>query len=210
MNPKIGIIGAGKLGTALARALAKHNDEVAIINSRGPESLALQLQIILPGVQTMDVHELIAWADVVILAVPLRHYGSLPLGEMSGKIVIDAMNYWSPVDGKVAEFDAYAGSSSELVAKSIQGAKLVKSFNTVAYNELEEHALAKGDAARRAIALVGDDSDAKAIVSRLIDVIGFDPVDIGVLQNGKLLQPDAPLFNSRFTAAEMHAILDQM
>ncbi|MBI3889235.1 NAD(P)-binding domain-containing protein [Candidatus Saccharibacteria bacterium] len=210
MSPKIGIIGAGKLGTALARMFAGSYENVAIINSRAPDSLKLQLQILLPGVQAMEVHELIKWADIIILATPLRQYQTLPLSEMAGKIVVDAMNYWSPVDGKIAEFEKYADSSSELIAQSIPGARIVKTLNTVAYSELEEHALPKGDEKRRAIALAGDDTDANALVAQLIDAIGFDAVTIGMLKNGTLLQPDTELFNVRVTADEMYAVLDRL
>ena len=208
MKPKIGVVGAGRLGTALARAFVKSDFKVAIVNSRGPESLQLQLQIILPGAQAMEIHRLIDWADVIILAIPLRRYRTLPLTEMSGKIVIDAMNYWAPVDGEVVEFDAYAGSSSELIARSLAGARVVKSLNSVAYNEIEEHALERGSQKRRAIAMAGDDTDAKVVVSYLIDAIGFDAVDVGELKNGVLFQPDTRLFNARFTAQELRKTLD--
>ncbi len=209
MNPKIGIIGAGRLGTALARVSARSGYDVALINSRGPESLKLQLQIILPGVKAMDIHELVKWADIIILAVPLRQYRTLPLDEISGKILVDAMNYWSPVDGQVAEFDAYAGSSSELVAQTIPGARVVKTLNSIAYNELEEHALTSGDKKRRAVAVAGDDNDAKVTIGTFIDSIGFDSVDVGSLKKGVLFQPDTTLFNARLGAHEMRAILDQ-
>ena len=202
-NHKIGIIGAGRLGTTLARSLMKAGYAVSIINSKNPASLELQLRILLPGVEARPVDELIGWADVIILAVPLREYTKLPLELMRGKVVIDAMNYWAPIDGKIAEFERYAGSSSELVAVSIPGAHVVKTFNSVAYSELEEHGLPAEDSRRRAIPLAGDDTQAKTLASELIESIGFDAVDLGNLREGRHFQPDTELFNQRLTIRDI-------
>lgn len=207
-NHKIGIIGAGRLGTTLARSLAKAGYAVSIINSKNPASLELQLRILLPDVEARPVNELIEWADIVILAVPLREYTKLPLELMRGKIVIDAMNYWAPIDGKIAEFEQYAGSSSELVAGSMPDVYIVKTLNSVAYNELEEHALPAEHSRRRAIPLAGDDARANAIVSELIDAIGFDAVDLGKLREGRHFQPGTELFNQRLTAREIRQSLN--
>lgn len=166
----------------------------------------LQLQVLLPKASAMELPDLVIWADIIVLAVPLQAYRTLPLMQMKGKIVIDAMNYWAPVDGKLPEFDAYAGSSSERVAETIPGARLVKTLNSVAYNELEEHALPPGSPDRRAIALAGDDAAAKQTVAELIDAIGFDPVDLGGLAKGRLFEPDTQLFNHRLTKKDIAAI----
>ncbi len=202
-NPKIGIIGAGRLGTALARGLSNAHYDVSIINNHGIDSLTLQLRIMLPSVTARNIDDLIKYADIIILAIPLPRYSQLPLDSMQGKIVIDAMNYWAPVDGKLPEFEAYAGSSSELVARSIPEATLVKTFNSVAYGELEEHAQPNGSANRRAIPLAGDDTSSKEIVGQLIDAMGFDPVDLGNLSQGKQFQPDTQLFNQRLTRDQL-------
>jgi predicted dinucleotide-binding enzyme len=199
----IGIIGAGRLGTTLARLLSRAGYQVSISNSKGASSLGLQVKILIPDVVARDTTNLVLWAGVIILAVPLPRYKELPLEEMQGKIVIDAMNYWAPVDGKLLEFDAYAGSSSELVAQSIPGATVIKALNSIAYGELEEHASPTSSLKRRAIPLAGNDHEAKRITSELIDKIGFDPVDLGDLKEGIHFQPDTQLFNQRLTRNEI-------
>ena len=203
MHYNIGIIGAGRLGTALARAFSKTDNSVAIINSRGPESLKLQLGILLPGVEAKDIHELIQWADILILAVPLREFHSLPLAEISGKIVIDAMNYWSPIDGKITAFDEYAVSSSTVVARALPDSYVIKTLNSVAYGEIDERTLADTGEYTRAIAIAGDSEESKKIVSKIIMSIGFDPVDLGGIENGAMFQPDTKLFNVRLTKKQL-------
>ncbi|MDB5176504.1 MAG: coenzyme F420-dependent oxidoreductase [Candidatus Saccharibacteria bacterium] len=202
---KIGIIGSGRLGTALARLLSNAGYEVSIINSKSPDSLKLQLKVLLPKVTARKINELIAWSDIIILALPLREYTTLSLDKMSGKIIIDAMNYWAGIDGKIPEFEKYAGSSSELVAKSLPNSRVIKTLNSVAYNELEEHSAPKRTMNRRAIPLAGDDESAKAIVCEIIDNIGFDPVDLGPLSRGRLFQPDTNLFNTRLNHKQVTA-----
>jgi predicted dinucleotide-binding enzyme len=202
-NKKIGIIGSGRLGTSLARLLSSTGYDVSIINSQGVDSLALQLKILLPNVKAKEVDKLIDESDIIILALPLRNYTSLPLSKFTGKVVVDAMNYWAAIDGAIPEFENYAGSSSERVAESLPDALVVKTMNSVAYNELEEHSLPSGAPNRRGMPLAGDSADAKAIVSELIDAIGFDVVDLGPLTSGKLFQPDTNLFNKRLTKEQI-------
>lgn len=202
---KIGIIGAGRLGTALARSLSKVGYDVSITNSRDTTSLSLQVKILMPNVKPRNTSDLVSWADVIILAVPLPRFRQLPLEGMRRKIVIDAMNYWAPVDGKLPEFDAFAGSSSELVAQTIPTTRLVKTFNSVAYSELEEPNLPKGDLKRRAIPLAGNDDSAKLVAAELIDTIGFDPVDLGNLVQGRLFQPGTKLFDQRLSKKQILA-----
>jgi len=202
-KPKIGVIGSGRLGTALARQLLKAGYEVRIANSRGPESLELLLSVLLPGAIATIVDEAVIKSDIIILAIPSHQYTSLQQDAFQGKIVVDAMNYWSPTEGVIPEFADAKGGTSEFIQSYLPAAKVVKSLNHVAYNELEEHILPKGDPKRRAIALAGDDVDAKQQVSDLIDAIGFDAVDLGALSAGKKFQPDTPLFNARYTANEL-------
>jgi len=200
---RIGVIGSGRLGTALSRQLLKNGYEVRIANSRGPQSLALMLGVLLPDAIAATVDDAVSASDVIILAIPSHQYTTLHPAAFEGKIVIDAMNYWSPVEGEIAEFMDPNIGSSEYIQTYLKGAKVVKSLNHVAYNELEEYNLRTGDPKRRAVALAGDDMDAKQLVSELIDVIGFDAVDLGPLSTGKQFQPDTPLFNARYTAAEL-------
>ncbi len=200
---KIGIIGAGRLGTAVARQSLAAGYTVAIANSRGSESLRLTLSVLLPGATAMEIPDLIAASDIIILAVPLNQYKTLAADSLAGKIVIDAMNYWPPTEGDIAEFMTKGVTSSEYLQQYFRGARLVKTLNHIAYNELEEHSLPPGSTGRRAIALAGDDDDAKQEVETFINNLGFDPVDLGPLSHGKKFQPDTPLFNARYTSDQI-------
>jgi len=202
-KPKIGIIGSGRLGTALARQFLKAGYEVRIANSRGPESLELLLSVLLPGAIATIVDEAIVKSDIIILAIPSHQYTSLDPAAFNDKVVIDAMNYWSPTEGVIPEFINETGGTSEFIQTYLPTAKVVKSLNHVAYNELEAHNLPKGDPKRRAIAIAGDDAAAKLQVVDLIDAIGFDAVDLGGIAAGQKFQPDTPLFNARYTADQL-------
>jgi predicted dinucleotide-binding enzyme len=202
-KPTIGIIGAGKLSTVLAKQLLKKHYTVHIANSRGPETLALIVQVLLPGATAGTVESVIKESDVVILAIPLHNYTSLKPEHFQGKIVIDAMNYWAPTEGVITEFQDEKHTSSEVIQQYLPEARVVKTLNHVAYNELEEHSLEFGSTNRRAIALAGDNTDAKKIAAQIIHDIGFDPVDLGELSTGRKIQPDTKLFNVRVTEAEM-------
>ena len=202
-KPVIGIIGAGRLGTAIARQSLSAGYQVQIANSRGPDSLGLMLSVLLPGALAATVDEAVAGSDIIVLAIPLNQYVNLKPELFVGKIVIDAMNYWPPTEGDIPEFMNEAVTSSEYIQQYLKGAKVVKTLNHTAYNELEQHSLVRGSAARRAIVLAGNDTPAKMIVAQFIDDIGFDPVDFGDLSSGKRFQPDTPLFNARFSASDL-------
>jgi predicted dinucleotide-binding enzyme len=199
---KIGIIGAGMIGGTAARVFAKAGHDVAVSNSRGPESLAALVKEIGPKARAMTVDDAAKWADVVLLAVPWRSAEGLPDPALvKGKIVIDAMNPYAR-DGAV--MDLGASSSSEETAKRLPDARLVKAFNTIWFKHLGTKGrtdLPMDD--RHAIFVAGDDEDAKRIVSGLIADIGFGAVDTGSLaKGGRRQQPDAALYNKVMTVKE--------
>ena len=205
-KPTVGVIGSGRLGTAVASLLLRAGCSVRIANSRGPESMKLMLSVLLPGAVASTVEDAVAKSDIVVLAIPLHEYTTLPRVLFKDKITIDAMNYWPPTEGDIAEFMQSDTTPSQYIAQYLTGARVVKTLNHVAYNELGEHSLPHGNAGRRAIAMAGDDQDVKAVVSTLIDAMGFDVVDMGALAQGRLFQPDTPLFNARLSAAEMRSV----
>src|SRR5512133_2370036 len=133
---KIGIIGAGMIGATAARLFVKAGHDVAISNSRGPESLADLIRELGPRARALAVAEAARWADVVLLAVPWRRPEALPPADtLAGKIVIDAMNPYA-LDGSIV--DLRAATSSEETGRRLPGARLVKAFNTIWFKHLAE------------------------------------------------------------------------
>ena len=199
---KIGIIGAGMIGATTARLFANAGHDVAVSNSRGPESLQSLVKDIGPRARAMTIAEAARFGDVVLLAVPWRKPEALPPPDaVKGKIVIDAMNPYAEGGGLE---DLQGLTSSEHTQKRLPGARLVKAFNTIWY----KHLAANGNTSRtvserHAIFVSGDDEQAKRVVMKLIEEIGFGPVDLGSLvEGGRRQQPGSPLYNKPMTAAE--------
>jgi predicted dinucleotide-binding enzyme len=206
-KPTIGIIGAGRLGTVIARQALAAGYHVTIANSKKDlTSLRFILSVLLPGAEAATVQAVVEQSDIVILAIPLNKYKQLPIDLFTHKIVIDAMNYWPPTEGHIAEFDDDRTSSSEYIQGYLPHATVVKTLNHIAYNEIEEHSLPKGNPDRRAVLLAGDDVDAKRQVREFINDLGFDSVDLGDLKEGKKFQPGTRLFNTRFRAQDLEDI----
>jgi predicted dinucleotide-binding enzyme len=204
---KIGIIGSGNIGGSAARLFAKAGHEMAISNSRGPESLKSLVASIGGKARAATVEEAVAFGDTVLLALPWRDRGELPDSKhFEGKIVIDATNPYTAAGGL---FDLGDSGSSEEVARQLPGARLVKAFNTIYY----QHLATRGRTdlpipERHPIFLAGDDKDAKAKVGALIEEIGFAPVDTGSLaEGGRRQQPGSDIYNRPMTAAQAQEIL---
>jgi predicted dinucleotide-binding enzyme len=205
---RIGIVGAGMIGGTLARLFARAGHEVAVSNSRGPQTLRELVDEIGPGAHAATVEEAARFGEVVVLAVPWRAPEALPPADLvEGKIVIDAMNPYAE-GGAVA--DLGDSTSSEETAKRLPGARLVKAFNTIWY----QHLGTRGSTdlppdERHAVFVAGDDPRAKSVVTRLIGELGFAPVDTGGLREGGLRQqPGASLYNKVLTGAEARALVE--
>jgi 8-hydroxy-5-deazaflavin:NADPH oxidoreductase len=204
---KIGIIGAGHIGGTAARLFVEAGHEVAISNRRGVESLRDAKARLGTRAHAMTVDEAARFGEVVLLAVPWRSLEALPAPEtVEEKIVIDAMNPYTSTGGL---YDLGDSSSSEEVRKHLPGARLVKAFNTIYY----EHLATRGSrerplAERHAIFIAGDDIEAKRVVSKLIEQIGFAAVDTGSLRDGgKRQQPGSAIYNRPMSAREAAQIL---
>lgn len=202
---RIGIIGAGNIGATLTRLLVGAGHEVAISNSRGPASLAKLVQAIGPTAHAATVADAAAFGEVVIEAIPYGRYRDLPAAALAGKIVVTAANYYPQRDGPV-QFDGL--NQSELVARHLAGARVIKAFNTIWFQHLQRQGnTSKPVEARRVIFLAGDDGEAKQVVAELITQIGFGPVDLGSLRESVRQEPSSPLFNQDMTVAEAHKLL---
>ena len=195
----IGIIGAGHIGATAARLFVKAGHQVALSNSRGPTSLTELVAEIGPQARALTVDGAAAFGEIVLLALPWRAAEGLPAPQyVAGKIVIDAMNPYSP---SFEVIDLGETTSSEEVAKRLPGARLVKAFNTIYYRTLATEGRPTAPLEDRlAIFVAGDDAEAKGVVSRLIEEIGFAPVDTGSLrEGGRWQQPGSPIYNAPMT-----------
>lgn len=203
---KIGIIGSGNIGGTLTRLFTRAGHDVMVSNSRGPESLQELVRESGEKARAGTVEEAARFGDVIVLATPWRSPEALPSAALvAGKIVVDAMNPYRP-DGGI--FDLGDSSSSEETAKRLPGARLVKAFNTIWAKHLGENGRTDVSASERhAIPVASDDAEAKQIVSRLIEDIGFGPVDNGSLRDGRGQEPNRPIYNKAMTATEMRGIL---
>lgn len=207
-EPKIiGILGAGRVGTAIARRALAAGYQVRVASSRPASDISLVLQFTAPGAIAANADEVIAAGDIIVLALPLSKYRSLPAEKLVGKIVIDTMNYWAPTDGTLPEFEG-APSSSEIVADYLKDAQLVRSFNHMGYHEMDGEARPAGDPDRRAMAVAGDDAQARDIVAGIIDRMGFDPVDAGRLANARDFAIGTPIFGAPLGRHDLQAALN--
>jgi len=205
---KIGILGAGKAGTSIARAAFAAGDEVAIAASGDAERIRLIVEVLVPGAAPVTAATAVRDADLVVLAVPMHRFRSLDPALLAGKVVVDVMNYWEPIDGRIDELEDAPDGTSVLVQRAFPGARLVKSLNHLGYHELEDDARPAGAPDRRAVAAASDDEAALATVLAFVDRIGFDPVDAGPLARGILLEPGSPLFGAPHGRAAFEAVLD--
>ena len=202
---KIGIIGAGKIGATVARLFADAGHDVVVSNSRGAESLQQVISEIGPRVRAMTVDEAARFGDVVLLAVPWRRPEALPSPDaVKGKIVIDGMNAYA--EGGV-QLDLHGRTSSEFTAERLPGARLVKGFNTMWFKHLAANGRKDLPVAKRnALFVSGDDREAKQTVMKLIEDIGFGPIDLGPLvEGGRRQEPGSAIYNKPMTVEEASA-----
>jgi predicted dinucleotide-binding enzyme len=195
----IGILGAGNIGSTTARLFAAAGHSVAISHSKGPESLEALVSSLGPRVRALSTEDAVKFGEVVLLAVPWGKRAELPPAQLfENKIVIDAMNPFGP-NGPI---DLGNTTSSEEISKQLPGARLVKAFNTLNFQILGTGSR-PANQDRLVLFMAGDDTEAKEVVARLIEDVGFATVDTGFLrEGGRLQQPGSPIFNVPMTVQE--------
>ena len=204
----IGLIGAGHIGSQLARLAVAHGNNVVISNSRGPETLAALVAELGPAARAATPEEAAAAGDIVIVTIPLKNYRAVPVEALKGKIVIDTNNYYPQRDGHIPALDNESTTTAELLQAHLPRSKVVKAFNHLYASALTTDGQPAGTENRRALVIAGDDEAAKARVARLIDEFGFDAVDAGPLKEGWRIQRDTPGYGPRRTAAELRRDLE--
>jgi 8-hydroxy-5-deazaflavin:NADPH oxidoreductase len=193
-TPRLAVLGVGHVGPVVARLAIKAGYPVSIAHSGDPEDIALIAEVVVPGARPRWAADAVADADIVVLAMPLHRFNDVDPRLLDGKLVVDAMNYWPDTDGVLDAFER--GRSSEVVARRLVGSTVVKSLNHIGYHELEYGARAAGAPDRLAVGVAGDDPGATGAVADLVDRLGYDPVRLGSLRAGQVLEPGGPVFGT--------------
>lgn len=189
---KIGIIGAGFVGRAIAKLAIQAGHQVMLSNFRDPRTLFSLKPMI--GCETGTAAEAARFGQVVVIAVPLTALEQLPAAELQGKTVLDAVNYYPERDGEIEELLTGRISTSERLARLLPNSRITKAFNAIRMTDLETQGVPAGDAHRRAIPLAGDDREGKAIAMALYEAFGFDAVDAGALAEGWRFERATPAY----------------
>ena len=197
---RLAVRGAGHVGPVIARLAIRAGYPVTIATSGDPEDIALITELVIPGAQPRWASDALADADIVVLAIPLPRFPDMNPALLTGKLVVDTMNYWPATDGVLKPFED--SGSTEIVARRLAGSTVVKALNHIGYHELEDRARPAGDPDRRAAGVAGDDPAAVATIAGLIDRIGYDPVRLDSLRAGRVLQPGGPVFGAVLTLPE--------
>jgi predicted dinucleotide-binding enzyme len=203
----VGILGAGKVGVVLAQLALKAGYTVYLSGSQSAEKIALTTKILTPGAHAVTNKEAALLGDIVILALPLSKLRTIPKNELRGKLVIDSMNHWGEVDGPREDTVAHSLSSSEAVQQFLNSARVVKALSHMGYHDLHDHAKASSAPGRKAIAIAGNSPADLQRVSHFIDSIGFDPLVIGELSRGTILEPGYPAFGANRDKTSLAGLL---
>lgn len=203
----VGIIGAGHIGSTLARGLVERGYDVVVANSRGPETLASLVTELGPRARAGTATDAATAADWAIVTVPLKAYRAIPVEPLAGKIVLDTNNYYWERDGHIAELDEKKATTSGLLQEHLRGAKVAKAFNSIRSTEILTAGSPAGTPNRRALPTASDFDDAIELVTKIYDEFGFDTVVVGPLSESWRVERDQPAYVVPQTADELRANL---
>jgi predicted dinucleotide-binding enzyme len=208
--PRIAVLGAGHTGPVIARVAVEAGYRVRIAASGDPEKIELITNVLAPGAEPRWAADAVSGAEVVVLAIPLHKFVAFDPSLVAGKLVVDTMNYWPPVDGVQALFEDRRYGSSEIVQRRLARSSVVKTLNHIGYHELDDERRPVGSPERRALGIAGDDPAAVDIVAEVIERIGYDTVPLDSLRSGRLLEPGGPVFGASMRRTEFElAVRDQ-
>jgi predicted dinucleotide-binding enzyme len=194
MTQTIGFIGSGLIGSNLARLAVASGLNVVMSNSRGPETLAELIDELGDHARAATPLEAALAGDLVVATIPLGQWEQLPAAVLTGKTVIDTMNYYPQRDGHIQELEVRALTSSEMVQRHPNGVRLVKALHNLDWIRLGNGARPTGAPDRWALPIAGDKADAKAEVAKFMDTIGYDAVDCGTLADSWRIEPGTPVY----------------
>jgi predicted dinucleotide-binding enzyme len=193
---RIAVLGAGHVGPVIARIAIDAGYQVTIAASGDPESIALIATVLAPGAEPRWAADAVDGADVVVLVIPAHRFTAFDPDLVAGKLVVDAMNYWPPVDGVREMFEDRRYGSSEIVQRRLDRSTVVKSLNHIGYEDMEDDRRPPGSPERRALGVAGDDPGAVDVVAEVVERIGYDSVRLESLSAGRLLEPGGPVFGA--------------
>ncbi|GAA3455003.1 NADPH-dependent F420 reductase [Dactylosporangium matsuzakiense] len=202
-----GIIGAGNIGSQVARAVIALGHDVVIANSRGPETLADLVAELGPSARAATAEEAATAGDVVVVTVPFGKYRDVPVAPLAGKIVLDTNNYYWERDGRFPELEDGTATTAGLLQAHLPESKVVKAFNHIAAADITTEGTPSGTPGRRALAVSSDYPEAAAFATDLYDRIGFDTVDVSPLSESWRVERDRPAYVAKQNKAELEANL---
>ncbi|HLK79216.1 MAG TPA: NAD(P)-binding domain-containing protein [Streptosporangiaceae bacterium] len=194
----VGIIGSGMIGGTVARLAVAAGYRVVLSNSRGPETLAELAAELGPLATAGTAGQAAEAGDLVLVSVPVKAFGDLPVKALAGKPVMDTGNYYPQRDGQLAELDTGALTSSGLLQRDLPEAQVVKVFNNIFFRHLASLARPHGSPDRTALPIAGDSPAAKAAVTAFLDSIGYDAVDTGALADSWRQEPGTPVYGTPY------------
>ncbi|MCP2314864.1 hypothetical protein APR12_000194 [Nocardia amikacinitolerans] len=209
MPHTLGLIGSGMIGSSVARLAVSAGLEIVLSNSRGPETLADLVAELGGRARAATPAEAARAADLVVAAIPLTAFAQLPADALSGKTVLDTANYYPERDGHLTELDTGTLTSSALLQRHLPEAQVVKAFNNITPHQLLSLARPANAPDRSALPIAGDHAESKTEATRLLDMLGYDAVDIGPLATSWRSEPNTPVYIEPYLGARPAMNLDE-